>query len=176
MRSIKKVILVNEKDEPIGLKEVKEAHKGKGILHRAFSIFVFNEKGELLLQQRSKQKFLWPGCWSDTCASHPQEGESPTRSASKRLKEELGFTCKLRYIGKLRYKANYKTIGAEKEVCWVFFGKYKGKIVPNPKEVAEIRWIPLQQLKRAIAQNPGRYTPWMKLQIKKFAKAMEHLL
>lgn len=173
---MKKVILVNKKDEPLGTKEVKAAHKGKGMLHRAFSIFVFNRKGELLLQQRSKQKFLWPGFWSDTCASHPQEGESPKLSARKRLKEELGFTCKLSYIGKLRYEAKYKTIGAEKEVCWVFFGKYKGNIAPNPKEVAEIRWMPLQQLKRAIAQNPRRYTPWLKLQINKFAKAMEHLL
>lgn len=176
MRIIKKVILVNEKDEPRGLQEVKKAHKGKGILHRGFSVFVFNRKSELLLQQRSKQKFLWPGFWSDTCASHPQEGESPKRSARKRLKEELGFTCKLRSIGKLLYKAKYKSIGAEKEVCWVFFGKYEGKIVPNPKEVAEIRWMQLRKLKRAIAHNPGQYTPWLKLQVKKFAKDMEHLL
>ena len=176
MRITKKVIVVNERNEPIGLSEVQKAHTGKGMLHRAFSIFVFNSKGELLLQQRSKQKFLWPGFWSETCASHPQEGESLRVSARKRLKEELGFTCKLSSIGKLRYEAKYKSIGVEKEICWVFFGKYNRGIAPNPKEVAEIRWMPLKQLKRSIAQNPWRYTPWMKLQIKKFEKTMEHLL
>lgn len=169
---MEKVILVDTKDTPIGWKEKIAAHRGKGMLHRAFSVLVFNRKGELLIQKRSKEKMLWPGYWSNTCCSHPRKGEEIMKAARRRLKEELGFTCDLTFITKFRYTARYKHIGSEREVCSILVGKYNGSIKPNPKEVQEIKWISLPALKMDIKRNPRQYTPWFKIELRKlYAKS-----
>lgn len=156
------IILVNEKDEEIGLEDKLKCHQGKGILHRAFTILVSNKKGELLLGRRSKNKLLWPFCWETACSSHPKPGEDLIESAEKRLKEELGVVCKLRYNGKFQYQTKYKNIGSENEMCWLLSGKYEGEVMPNPEEVAEHKWINIEDLKKALSQNPQKYAPWLK--------------
>ena len=162
------LLVINNSDEVLGYKSKKDCHGVPGILHRAFSVFVFNGKGELLLQKRSKEKPLWPGIWSNTCCSHPVKREDIVESAKKRLNEELGFGCDLKFIGKLNYRDCWKNKGCEREITYVFIGEYDGEVNPNPKEAAEIKWISLKKLKGEIKKNPDKYSPWLKKIIKKF--------
>lgn len=165
------LIVVDKKNKIIGYKPKTECHLGKGILHRAFSIFIFNKNKQLLIQKRSKYKLLWPLYWSNSCCSHPtKNNRGIKKSAEKRLKEELGFTCPLKIIGSFIYKASYNEIGTEKEICTVLVGEYNGKIKPNPKEVADWKWISLSELKKDISTHPDKYTPWFKIELQKFKK------
>lgn len=164
------IILVNKKDRIIGYETKEKCHKGNGILHRAFSILIFNKNGKVLIQKRSKLKKLWPLFWSDTCASHPRKGENHINSGKRRLKEEMGFTCNVNPIGKFFYKINYKKIGSENEICTILIGKYNGKVKPNKKEVADYKWINLDQLKKEVRKSPNKYVPWLKIALKKFFK------
>lgn len=161
--------LVDKKDKIIKYEEKEKSHKIRGLLHRAFSIFIFNKNGELLTQKRSKFKKLWPLYWSDTCSSHPQKGQTIGRAAKERLKEELGFICRLKLLGKIRYSAIYKKIGSENEICTFFAGRYDGKIKPDPKEIAELKWMDFYELKRDMNKNSKKYTPWLKIAAKKFS-------
>ena len=162
-----KLILVDEKDNVINYESERKCHDGKGIIHRAFSIFIFNDKKQLLIQQRSKFKRLWPLYWSNTCCSHPRSNEGYKESAERRLKEELGISCKLEYLYKFKYKAKYKNMGSENEICAVLIGKSNDTITINPKEIADYEWIDLNELRRDIEQNPKKYTPWFKIEVKK---------
>ncbi len=162
-----KLILVDQKDKIIGFESKEKCHHGNGILHRAFSIFIFNDKKQLLIQQRSKFKKLWPLYWSNTCCSHPSLNESYKEAAERRLKEEMGINCRLKFLYKFQYKTKYKNIGSESEICNVFTGKSNDKIIPNPEEVADYKWVDLSELKKDINKNPGKYTPWFKMEIKK---------
>ena len=117
------LILVDDQDRELGFKSKGDRHSGKGVLHRAFSIFVLNSDNELLLQKRSGTKLLWPNYWSNTCCSHPRRGESMSEAVSRRLKQELGFECPLAYLYKFKYRADYGAIGAEHEFCWVYYGR-----------------------------------------------------
>ncbi len=157
------VVLVDEKDNQIGLEEKIKAHLEKGRLHRAFMIFIFNEKGELLLQKRSKNKMLWPLYWDCTCASHPFEKEEYIEAGKRRLKEELGFSCSLSYLTKFCYQAEYKKVGSENEICALLIGSYSSIIKENPEEVEEIKWISLPELRKKINNNPADFTPWLKI-------------
>lgn len=163
---MKKLIAVNKQNKILGYKTWQECHSLKGVLHRAFSIFVVNNKGEILLQKRSKYKPLWPLFWSNTCCSHPRKRETIKEVAERRLKEELGFTTLLKEIFKFNYRAVYQNIGSENEVCTVLLGKYNGKITPNKKEVADYRWVSLGQLKKEIKEKPEVSTPWFRKIIK----------
>jgi len=179
-KKIIKIIAVDENNKFLKFVNKDIAHQVKGILHRAFSIFIFNSCGELLLQQRSKYKKLWPLYWSNTCCSHPKANakdakrentenvkKNLTKQAEKRLKEEMGFTCKLKPLFKFYYKAVYKKTGSENELCTVFLGRYQGqRIVPDEKEAADYRWLSLDRLNKKINENPGIYTPWLKKMIK----------
>jgi len=165
-----KLVIVNNKDEEIGLEEKLKAHLGKGILHRAFTIFVFNPKSQLLIQKRSKNKFLWPLVWETTCSSHPLQKEDYIKAGEKRLRKELGVNCKLKLLTKFQYQARYKNIGSEKEVCALLVGKYNGKVKPNPKEVADWKWVDIKTLKDNLKKNPGEYAPWLKLALKYYEK------
>lgn len=158
---MEKVVVVNKKDQVLGEKEKVEAHKIKGALHRGFMALIFNKKGEILLLKRSKKKRLWPLFW-DSCCSHPRLGESFLEAGERRLKEELDFTCKLKYVDKFYYRAIYKNIGSEEEICAVLVGKYDGKIEPNPEEIADFRWVRLEELKKEIKEKPEIFTPWLK--------------
>jgi len=164
---VDKVVLVDKNDKPLGLRDKTECHLGKGILHRAFSVFVFN-KTQLLLQQRSSEKFLWPLYWSNTCCSHPLQKEDYLEAAKRRLKEEMGFVCQLKFLGKFCYQASYQHKGSENELCAVLQGEYQGEVNPDPKEVAAWKWVDFKELKKDVKLSPGKYTPWFKMEIDKF--------
>lgn len=158
------LILVNENDVEIGWQNKVACHKGKGILHRAFSIFIFNDDGLVLMQQRSNQKALWPLYWSNSCCSHPRKGESIENAASRRLEEELGIKTILKFLYKFQYQASYKNIGSENELCSVFIGKSNGPVIVNENEVAQWKFIQINDLDKDITKNPQLYTPWFKME------------
>jgi len=158
------LILVDEQDREIGSERKSVCHEGSGILHRAFSIFVFNRAGELLLQQRSASKPLWPMYWSNTCCSHPRVGETMEFAVSRRLEQELGFSCDLTYLYKFRYQAPFGDIGSEHEYCWVYVGYYDGPVDANVSEIASWRSIDIKSLNRELETDPDRFTPWFKLE------------
>lgn len=159
-----RLILVDDADHEVGHASKAEAHAGKGILHRAFSLFVFNPAGELLLQQRAPGKPLWPGYWANSCCSHPRGGEDMATATQRRLHEELGFTCKLDYVFKFQYHAEFGAAGSETELCWVYVGQSQAPVQVNDTEIAAWRFIAPADLDREIAATPERFTPWLKLE------------
>ena len=158
------LILVDDQDREIGFKPKTDCHTGKGVLHRAFSIFVFNSDNELLLQQRSLSKMLWPGFWSNTCCSHPRRGEPMAVAVARRLEQELGFTCRLEYLYKFKYHAQFGTVGAENELCSVYFGRYDGPVDANVTEIAAWRFVGVEALERELEVAPETFTPWFKME------------
>lgn len=159
------LILVNEQDESIGTMPKRECHEDDGRLHRAFSVFIFNHKGEVLLQRRSEQKMLWPMFWSNACCSHPREGETSEFAAHRRLQQELGIEAELTFLYKFQYHARYRDIGSEHELCWVWVGEAEAEDVqPNTNEIAEWRFFSREELDRELDTNPDAYTPWMKME------------
>ena len=158
------LILVDEFDREIGFKAKNDCHLGKGTLHRAFSIFVFNSANELLLQQRSPSKMLWPDFWSNTCCSHPRRGEAMQDAVVRRLEQELGFKCPLTFLYKFKYQAQFGAIGAEHEYCSVYYGRYDGAVDVNVNEIAAWRWVDVATLERELAATPDRFTPWFKME------------
>lgn len=158
------LVVVDEKDRVLGYKNKLECHQGEGILHRAFSIFIFNDKGEVLIQKRSGQKHLWPHFWSNSCCSHPRKGEELENAVQRRLAEELGISTPLKHLFTFQYHAKFGQVGSEREICAVYIGKSNDKIVVNPNEIAEWKWMKINDLTRELAKNPGQYTPWIKLE------------
>jgi len=156
-----KIILVDKKDREIGSEFKLKAHK-EGKLHRAFSIFVFNSEGEMLLQKRSPKKYHSGGLWTNTCCSHPKVGETVLESAHRRLKEEMGFDCKLSEAFSFIYKAKLDKNLTEYEFDHVLVGKFNGNPVINKNEVAEAKWIDLKFLAKDIKSYPQAYTFWFK--------------
>ncbi|MHB1544865.1 MAG: isopentenyl-diphosphate Delta-isomerase [Gammaproteobacteria bacterium] len=159
-----KLILVDKEDRETGSLSKFECHEGMGILHRAFSLFIFNEAGELLVQKRSPQKLLWPNFWSNSCCSHPRMGEDTGKAATRRLKEELQLSCEIDYLYKFQYHAEYFSIGSESEFCWVFIGASSEPARANANEVSEFRYIRPEQLDQAMESEPGQFTPWFRLE------------
>lgn len=158
------LILVNEKDEELGFKDKAGCHQGQGTLHRAFSLFIFNAKGELLLQQRSGEKPLWPMFWSNSCCSHPRRGESMAIATVRRLRQELGMSAELEYVYKFQYQAQYDETGAEHELCWVFLGQCEEAPNANPHEIEAWRFISVADLEQEMSAHPERFTPWFKME------------
>jgi isopentenyl-diphosphate Delta-isomerase len=158
------LIVVDEHDREVGSRSKSDCHSGGGILHRAFSIFVFNGDNELLLQKRSPTKLLWPNYWSNTCCSHPRRGESMERAVQRRLEQELGFMCPLEFLYKFKYQAQYGSIGAEHEYCSVYYGRYDGPVDVNINEIADWRFIGVTDLERELARAPESFTPWFKME------------
>jgi isopentenyl-diphosphate Delta-isomerase len=158
------LILVDEQDRELGFKSKGDCHSGAGVLHRAFSIFVFNGANELLLQKRSGTKLLWPNYWSNTCCSHPRRGESMEQAVSRRLLQELGFSCPVRFLYKFKYQAQFGPVGAEHEFCWVYYGRYGGPVDVNVSEIADWRFVGIQALERELAAAPETFTPWFKME------------
>lgn len=156
------VVLVNERDEAIGTMEKMEAHQ-KGELHRAFSIFIYNSRGEMLLQQRAASKYHNGGLWTNACCSHPYPGEAIEMAASRRLMEELGFTTPLKKIFNFTYKANFSNGLTEYEFDHVFFGVYDGEIKPDHKEVMAVKFVTPSELKDNLKMHPASYTAWFKI-------------
>jgi isopentenyl-diphosphate delta-isomerase len=156
------LVLVNQFDQEIGFLDKESAHLGQGVLHRAFSLLVFNQRGELLLQQRAAGKRLWPGYWSNTCCSHPRRGESLEVAIERRLAEELGMKCTAQFMFKFKYQAQFDAQGAEHELCWVYAGRSDDAPVLNLNEVAALRYVSPQALDLEIAEQPQLFTPWFK--------------
>jgi isopentenyl-diphosphate delta-isomerase len=161
------VILVNEKDEPIGLMGKMEAHE-KGLLHRAFSVFVFNSKQEVLLQQRAACKYHSPNLWTNTCCSHPRAGETNQQAGERRLQEEMGLQVPLREVFSFIYKAPFDNGLTEHEYDHVLVGYSDAQPQINPEEVASWKWLSLEAIKEDILQAPERYTAWFKIIFEEF--------
>jgi isopentenyl-diphosphate delta-isomerase len=153
------VILVNEHDEQVGTVEKMEAHR-KALLHRAFSVFIFNAKGEMLLQQRAKNKYHSGGLWTNACCSHPHPFESSEDGALRRLQEELGFTTALEKIFEFTYRSEFDNGLTEFEFDHVFVGEYDGKIVPNFDEVHEYCFMKFDEIEEKLSSHPRKFTPW----------------
>ena len=155
-------ILVDDKDNELGFMEKMSAHRS-GSLHRAFSIFIFNSKGEMLLQKRAKSKYHSGGLWSNACCSHPLPNETLEEALSRKLKQELGFGCQLVKKFHFTYKAHLDQNLIEHEIDHVFTGTYEGEIVPNPEEVESFKYISEAELHLDVAQQPAKYTEWFKM-------------
>ncbi|MFT7072207.1 MAG: isopentenyl-diphosphate delta-isomerase [Patiriisocius sp.] len=162
-----KVVLVNDNDEQIGLMPKMEAHE-KGLLHRAFSVFVFNDRNELMLQQRAMHKYHSPGLWTNTCCSHQREGETNVEAGIRRLQEEMGFTTTLDETISFIYKAPFDNGLTEHEYDHVLVGKFEDKPAINPQEVEDWKWMKLEDVKNDIENNPTLYTVWFKIIFDKF--------
>ena len=156
------VILVDSVGREIGTEEKLKAHR-EAKLHRAFSIFIFNTLGELLLQKRAETKYHSGGLWTNTCCSHPRLGESHDCAARRRLNEEMGFDCELTEVFSFIYHAELADNLFEHELDHVFIGHYDGQPVPNPDEVDDWKWIDIEELRREVGENGERYTYWFKL-------------
>lgn len=156
------VILVNESDEQVGTMEKIEAHQ-KALLHRAFSVFIFNSKGEMLLQQRAENKYHSPGLWTNACCSHPAPGEETGNAAERRLKEELGFNTGLKKLFSFTYKVGFDNGLTEHEYDHVFTGIYDGDIYPNKEEVKDYCFKPVEEIREALEQTPEKFTPWFRI-------------
>lgn len=155
------VILVDENDRPLGISEKMSAHRD-GKLHRAFSIFVFNDEGELLLQRRALNKYHSSGLWTNTCCSHPRPGEPVLRAATRRLKEEMGIDVALSPLFVMQYRARVSRRLIESEVVHAFSGCFEGTPEPESSEVSDWRWISLPDLCADIDRRPERYTIWFR--------------
>lgn len=161
------VILVNEKDQEIGLMPKLEAHQ-KAVLHRAFSVFIFNSENELMLQQRASNKYHSPNLWTNTCCSHQRSGESNIQAGTRRLYEEMGFTTSLKEITSFIYKAPFDNGLTEHELDHIMVGYYNEDPVINSDEVEDWKWMKIEDVKKDIILNPDLYTAWFKIIFKNF--------
>ena len=161
------VILVNQNDEKIGLMPKMEAHE-KALLHRAFSVFVFNNKGELLLQQRATDKYHSPLLWTNTCCSHQRDGETSIEAGKRRLQEEMGFNCELKEVFSFIYKAPFDNGLTEHELDHVMIGEYNEDPRINSEEVESFSWMTLEEVKEDIENQPEIYTEWFKIIFKEY--------
>ncbi len=158
------LVLVDEYDRPCGTAAKSVCHDGAGLLHRAFSVFVFDADGRVLVQQRSGEKRLWPLAWSTSCCSHPRPGEPMQNAAHRRLEEELGINCECHFAYKFKYQVEYRDLGAEHEFCWVYLARCKGKVRGNETEVADWSFMTRDEVDSSLRDNPDRYTPWFAMQ------------
>ncbi len=158
------VILVDEKDNELGSMEKLEAHK-KGLLHRAFSIFIFNDEGELLLQQRALTKYHSAGLWTNTCCSHPKPGEDLLSAANRRLIEEMGFSTSLSIKTSFIYKVEFENNLFEHEFDYILIGNYNKQPQVNKSEVKNYKWLKLDEIKILIKNKPNDFTSWFKIAI-----------
>lgn len=169
----KEVILVNEADEAIGKMEKMEAHE-KALLHRAFSVFIFNRKGEMLLQQRADNKYHSAGLWTNACCSHPSPGEDTADAAARRLKEELGFSAPLEEVFTFMYRSDFENGLTENEYDHVYSGIYEGRINPDKEEVKDFVYKPLDEINSSIKNEPGKYTSWFIIAFPRIRKWVEN--
>jgi isopentenyl-diphosphate delta-isomerase len=166
---LRQVVLVDSEDRKLGLAGIWEAHRGRGMLHRAISVLLYDGRGKVLLQRRSKQKPLWPLYWSNTVCTHPGDGEGYLECAVRRLKEEMGVEVVkegLYELYRFEYQATYNSELAEHELDTVVMGEYRGEVKPNPDEVASYKWVKWGELVEDIGENPKSYTPWFQLMLR----------
>ncbi len=164
------VILVDERDNKIGLMEKMEAHK-KGLLHRAFSVFVVNSSGELMMQQRALNKYHSGGLWTNSCCSHPRDGETNEEAAHRRLQEEMGFDCEIRKMFHFIYKAELDLGMTEHELDHLYIGYFDGVPQLNKEEAAAWKWMTIEEVEADLKANPQKYTEWFKIIFDRFVEA-----
>ncbi|CAM1333662.1 isopentenyl-diphosphate Delta-isomerase [Tenacibaculum aestuariivivum] len=167
------VILVDSQDNPIGLMEKIEAHE-KALLHRAFSVFIFNDKKELMLQQRAADKYHSPLLWTNTCCSHQRDGETNLGAGKRRLQEEMGFVCDLKEVFSFIYKAPFDNGLTEHELDHVMVGTFNNKPIINKEEVESYKWMPLEAVKKDIEEKPEIYTAWFKIIFKESYETLKN--
>ncbi len=161
------LILVNAEDEAIGSLSKGACHDGEGVLHRAFSVFLFDQDNRLLVQQRAKAKRLWPLYWANSCCSHPRVGEDMATATLRRIKEELGVESELEYVYKFQYHARFGDLGSEHELCSVYLGRVEAvSVEPNPTEIANTRWLDVGEVDDWMAQpEPAdAIAPWFRME------------
>jgi isopentenyl-diphosphate delta-isomerase len=158
------LILIDEQDRVLGYGAKADVHRGSGALHRAFSVFLFDSRGKLLMQQRNTQKHLWPGYWSNSCCSHPRRGETTLEAARRRAFEELGVDVSLEFVYQFQYHARYRDQGAEHELCSVYLARSDQPVSVNDNEVADIRWISAQRLTSELLHDCSAFTPWLSME------------
>ena len=162
--SEEEVILVDERDRELGASAKLRAHR-EGALHRAFSVFVFDDAGRLLLQKRASGKYHSGGLWSNTACGHPRPGEATEAAARRRLREEMNFDCELREEFSFLYRAELEGGLVEHEYDHVFTGTYSGRPAPDPAEVEDWEWVTIAELRRAVGREPARYSRWLRIVI-----------
>ena len=165
------VILVNDADEEIGCMEKMEAHV-KAVLHRAFSVFLFNSEGEMLLQRRAMSKYHSGGLWTNACCSHPRPGETTESAASRRTKEELGIEPRLNKAFSFTYRAAFENGLTEHEFDHVFVGHHDGNLYPNPEEVSDTCYLSMEHIRQDLQEQPAKYTEWFKIA---FQQVVDHM-
>ena len=159
------LILVDAADRVVGRLSKTRCHEGKGVLHRAFSLMIFNTAGDLLIQQRSASKRLWPLYWSNSCCSHPRSGEDMETATRRRLQEELGIACPLQFLYKFQYQAQFDATGSEHELCSVFIGSCAEPIAADPNEISAWRWIDPYEIESQLTSAAGvKFTPWFTME------------
>ncbi len=156
------LILVDSENNETGHLSKAACHDGDGVLHRAFSVFLFDSAGRLLLQQRGRTKRLWPGFWSNSCCSHPRRGESMEFATSRRLRDELNLDTELEYIYRFSYQARYEDLGSEHELCHVYLGRVDGEVDFNRHEIEAVRFVRPDALDEEIEGRAALFTPWFK--------------
>jgi isopentenyl-diphosphate delta-isomerase len=154
------LILVDDNDREIAFKDKESCHLIPAALHRAFSIFIVNSQGEMLIHKRQRTKMTWPGYWTNACCSHPRKGEALNEAARRRLTEELGIACDVEPLFKFHYKADYDATYGEHEVDHVFLGIYDGDVKPNIDEIEEHRFMSIDRLMDDLKARSDEYTPW----------------
>lgn len=158
------LILVDTNDNETGVLSKAACHDGAGTLHRAFSVFLFNRDGELLLQQRASGKRLWPMFWSNSCCSHPRQGESIEIAAERRLQDELHANAALEFVYKFSYQAKFGELGSEHELCHVLLGFLENGPTANETEIEALRFVSADQLEEEFESRPEQFTPWFKME------------
>ncbi len=167
---MEELVLVDSQNTVLGTAPKDLCHDGEGILHRAFSLFVFNNKMELLLQKRALEKRLWPGYWSNSCCSHPGLNESMISAATRRLDQELGIKgSQISELYRFEYRASYLDLGSENELCSVLICRSDDDLAINRAEISAVRWVNMPRLEEEIENHPERFTYWFKLEVKQLA-------
>lgn len=159
------LILVDLDDQAIGFMSKADAHDGQGVLHRAFSVFLQDADGRILLQQRAHGKRLWAGFWANSVCSHPRRGESMELATQRRMQEELGVAAELEFCFKFDYHAQFEDLGSERELCWVYLGTVDpDQVTHNRTEIADIRWVTPEELDAEIREHSEHFTPWLHIE------------
>ncbi len=165
------MILVDEADRPIGERGKASAHQGDLPLHRAFSVFLFDARGRMLITKRSDAKVTWPGFWSNACCSHPRPGEATADAARRRLGEELGLSAEVEHLFAFEYSARYDDDWGEHELDHVFVGRAEDAGKPNPEEIADWRFVEVDDIRRELGASPESFTPWFRLSVERVLAA-----
>lgn len=166
------LILVDEEDREIGTLSKGACHDGDGVLHRAFSVFLFDAQRRLLIQRRAGEKRLWPGYWANSCCSHPRAGEAMAEACKRRTFEELGTSPGLEFVYKFRYQVGYGDLGSEHELCWVHIGRTaESEVRPNPSEIADWQFLAPDEVDALIADEHALVAPWFRMEWRELRRA-----